>query len=111
VFPSSPAASRPDLDDLVRTLLVRSGHIAHRQRVERQDFDEQLVNVLKLLTELTEERRFLDERVALLEDRLDVVERVSATAGDLALSRTEHLDSRVTRVERSMIGRRHLREG
>ena len=111
VFPSSPTSSRPDLDDQVRALLARSGNVAQRQRLERQEFDERLVNVLRLLTQLTEERRFLEERVAVLEDRLAVVERVSANAGDLALSRTEQLDNRLGRLERSFIGRRHLREG
>ncbi len=111
VFPSSPTSSRPDLDDQVRALLARSGNIVQRQRRERQEFDERLVNVLRLLTQLTEERRFLEERVAVLEDRLAVVERVSANAGELALSRADQLDNRLGRLERSFIGRRHLREG
>ncbi len=111
VFPSSPTPGRPDLDDQVRALLARSGNIVQRQRVERQEFDERLVKVLSLLAELTEERRFLEERVVVLDDRLTVVERVSANAGDLALSRTEQLDNRLGRLERSFIGRRHLREG
>jgi methyl-accepting chemotaxis protein len=111
VFPSSPTSSRPDLDGQVRALLARSGNIAQRRRVERQEFDERLVNVLCLLTQLTEERRFLEERVAVLEGRLAVVERVGANAGDLTLSRAEQFDNRLGRLERSFIGRRHLREG
>lgn len=110
VFPASQSPSRPDLDEQVRVLLARSGTIVQRQRAERQEFDERLVSVLRLLTELTEERRFLEARVAVLEDRLTAVERVSANAGDLARSRTEQLDNRLGRLERSFIGRRHLRE-
>lgn len=103
-----PLSSRPDLDAQLRALIGRSGE-AQRQRVELQDFHNQLVRTISLLTELDEHRHFLAERVAVLEDRLVVVERLSANAADLALDRTEQLDNRLSRVERAIASRQVLR--
>lgn len=85
--PADRASSRPQLDEQVRTLLVRSGDLMQRQRAERREFDGRLIKVLQLLTELDDDRRFLTERVSILEERLAVIEQTSVAPGDLALAR------------------------
>ncbi len=107
--PVGPITGRQDLDEQVRALLARSDATL-RQRAERRAFDERVVKVLQLLAQLDDRRRFVEERVAVLEDRLAVLEHISADVGDLALSRTVELGHRMVRVERSLIGRRHSRE-
>lgn len=102
--PITPVA-RPDLDIQIRAILARSGDALQQQRAERQAFDERVVTVLRLMTELETQRGLADERFALIEQRLATMEAMCSETSELSMSRTEQFDQRMARLERSMTNR------